>query len=305
MNKNENSHSLVGYARQGDELIRFCDSKRATPSDFDTDKTVILIHGFTAHGDYLKSLATELVNHDYNVLVYNYYSLNGILRAAKSLAEKLLLLNELANDNLKTNKVSLICHSMGGLVGKSLFLLTPGKDFVSSLVTIGTPHKGTLTNAKLMKHLINAGEYLSGKTVSYRPECLSAKELMGKDGYKNIGLLSTLESEIEELEDIPILSISGGRNYLEVGNNTLLNYVANRYIQNQLSEKNDGLVQENSSRPLSGSNSVFHPMSEHLNNYSDYYDVNHSHLVNSQVIGLNIAVWLKRASNFSHGNISS
>ncbi|CDT48016.1 esterase/lipase family protein [Vibrio coralliirubri] len=305
MNNNENSHSIVGYARQGDELIRFGDSKRATPSDFNTDKTVILIHGFTAHGDYLKSLATELVNHDYNVLVYNYYSLNGILRAAKSLAEKLVLLNELTNGNLETNKVSLICHSMGGLVGKSLCLLTTGKGFVSSLVTIGTPHKGTLTDAKLMKHLISAGEYLSGKTVSYRPECLSAKELMREDDYNKIGLLNSLESEIEELEDIPILSISGGRNYLEVGNNTLLNYMANRYIQSQLSEKNDGLVQEDSSSPFSKLNSVCHPISEHLNDYSDYYDVNHSHLVNSQVVGLNIAVWLKDASNFGHGNISS
>lgn len=293
MSKNDSSHSITDYARQGDELIRFDDKARAKPSDFMTDKTVILIHGFTAHGDYLESLATELVEYGYNVLIYNYYSLNGVLRAAESLAERLVLLNGLTDGSLESNKISFICHSMGGLVGKSLYLLTEAKRFVSSLVTIGTPHQGTLTDAKVLQHLINAGEYLCGSPTSYRPDGCSAKELMGVDNYNNIGLLGSLALKADELKDLPILSISGGRRYLEVGSNQILNYAANKYIQGKLKSENDGLVLENSSTPFANSTFEPHPLSMHQNNYSDYKYVNHSHLVNSQVVGLNIVSWLK------------
>ncbi|WP_114635259.1 alpha/beta hydrolase [Vibrio splendidus] len=292
MSKNDSGHSITEYARQGDELIRFDGKARAKSSDFQTDKTVILIHGFTAHGDYLESLATELIEYGYNVLIYNYYSLNGVLRAAESLAERLVLLNRNTDGDLESNKVSLICHSMGGLVGKSLYLLTEAKCFVSSLVTIGTPHQGTLTDAKVMQHLINAGEYLSGSSTSYRPDSCSAKELMGVDNYNNIGLLDSLTQKADELKELPILSISGGRRYLEVGSNQILNYAANKYIQKQLKSENDGLVLEDSSTPFSNLKIEPHPLSMHQNKYSDYKYVNHSHLVNSQVVGLNIVAWL-------------
>jgi len=285
------------HIRIGDELIRYSDSERVIDSDFAHDFNVILIHGFTAHGDYLHNLAKDLGNNGFNVFIYNYYSLNGILRAANCLSEMLVGLDELSGGIILKRKVGLVCHSMGGLVGRSVGTFTDAKKFVSSIVTLGTPHDGTLSNWNLLKILVKSGEYLTGKPLGYRSDCESAKELIKQDSYNDVGLISSLNEKVDILKDIPMLGISGGRKWLEVGKNQIANVLANRSIQRALAGKvNDGLVAENSSDM---SNVLKNPSSvnyNHLNDYSDYKYINHSYLPDNQAISIKISTWLKNIS---------
>jgi hypothetical protein len=71
--------------RAGDSLVRVEDLKWAGPSDFDSNKTVILLHGFGSSGEYLLELGEYLQRNGLGALIYNYNSLRGIDDIASAL----------------------------------------------------------------------------------------------------------------------------------------------------------------------------------------------------------------------------
>lgn len=289
------------YLRFGDNLVRASADREvyASPKDFDSEqKNVILIHGFTAHGRYLQPLASILEQNDFNTFLFNYNSYQGIARAAQSLFDLLTEINKLRDNVLKKKRVSFVCHSMGGLVARAFCEINEATDFISTIVTIGTPHNGTLDNMLFLKSYIKWGEFKSGYMPGYTKKCQSMKELTKKDSYELTGipLIDTM-NQATNSNGVPIFSISGGKKYLEVGKNPVLNYAINRATQYFLGrEDNDGLVPESSSDVTRNLVIDDQTKNDHLNDYSDYPDLNHSYLIENQRLGLKIASWLQDQS---------
>ncbi|MGH9426809.1 MAG: esterase/lipase family protein, partial [Terriglobia bacterium] len=102
----------------GDSLLRVADLKWAEPPDFNAGRSVILVHGFTSHGYYLRKLGNFLMTFGYRAFIFNYNSYRGIARASESLKDFLLRYDRNAEGGISANRVFIIAHSMGGLVAR-------------------------------------------------------------------------------------------------------------------------------------------------------------------------------------------
>ncbi len=275
---------------KGDQLLNFKSGKNASFKDFNHGRNVIIIHGFTSSAEYLTQLSSDISDNNYNVFQFNYNSYRGIGKAASSLLEILDELDDISKGAIQQMRVSLICHSMGGLVGRALVQLCNGKKYVNALVTLGSPHDGTLKSSELVDVLIRWGEYVSTVMPHFTPDCDSAKELTGKD---QLSIINAMNNDTSKLLGIKVLSISGGKPNLKF-KSKVFEYIANNKIQKIFAgTKNDGLVCENSSdctNNLTGTSCD----AEHFNNYVDYDNLNHSFITNNHRISLKICSWLNK-----------
>lgn len=282
---------MASTVLKGDELLCFNSNKTASLNDFQGDRNVIIIHGFTSSAEYMWELSSNLSNNNFNVFQFNYNSYRGIEKAASSLLEILNELNSLSDGVIEEKGIALVCHSMGGLVGRAFVQLCNGGNYVKAIVTLGSPHDGTLQSSELVDALIKWGEFISTAMPYFTPECNSAMELTGGDKRK---IIQKMNEEISELEKVRVLSISGGKPYLTF-NNRIAQYLINKKIQEVFDgSKNDGLVCESSSDfTLNGKGLNSH--TEHFNSYTDYDNLNHSFITKNHIVSLKICSWLKEA----------
>ncbi|RZI43665.1 alpha/beta fold hydrolase [Herbaspirillum sp. HC18] len=261
----------------------------ATPADFcAADKIALFIHGFTANAMYMKPLMEQFAKNGYVALAFNYPCYDGIDRAAKRLRDFLEEFDNLTNSRISSHRIVVVGHSMGGLVARALVGLEGGHKYVRKVFTLGTPHNGTFIDSQLIHYLVSWGESISGLVRGgFSKSSLSAKQLMRADGPEPF--LDKLTKTKVPAESVAFHSISGGKNYLTIGSNLLLERVMNLVIQHQLNDaNNDGLVCESSSdlsKPefIDCANGC-----THHKNYSDYSILNHSNLCNSQILSLKI-----------------
>jgi hypothetical protein len=131
-------------------------------------------------------------------------------------------------------------------------------------------------------------DWLTGYNPYLRlPTCRSAMQLTCQDADNLIAELNLLD--IQQPHDVPILSVSGGQPFLEVGERWKANLTASVSIQRLLAKPNDGLVPETSSdiTQVLGSR----PGLTHRNNYSEYANINHTELVRNQEIAQLLVDW--------------
>lgn len=257
---------------------------------FNSAHVAIFIHGFTANSAYLSTMMQEFVDNGIVALAFNYPSYDGIDSAAAELSDALKAMDKLADGDIsKARKVVLVCHSMGGLVARAFISFNGGNQFVSKVVTLGTPHDATLTNSTLVRCFVTWGEYYTGLTNGgYSSSCRSALQLTMKDG-ENPFLQQLLEAKPVN-PDVKFLSISGGKNMLKLGENFVRNKLLNAFLQWKLGpDTNDGLVKESSS---DFSNAKFRSCSPnclpHIGDgtYVRYPETNHSFLISTQRLTL-------------------
>lgn len=105
---------------------------------------IVLVHGFGGftrfgagplRGDYFRGVAGALERAGAEVHVPRLPMLAGVARRARALADFI--------DGLEAERVNLIAHSMGGLDARYAITKLGAAEKVASLVTIGTPHRGT------------------------------------------------------------------------------------------------------------------------------------------------------------------
>lgn len=293
MNDNSTNLNSKRPLYVGDELWFYSERRRAQPLDFDHDRNVILLHGFTANGSYMETLAQDIACNGNNIFIYNYNSYRGIKRAAEILAELLTNYDAIQNGTISRKKFSFVCHSMGGLVARAFYQLTECREYVSSIVTLGTPHGGTLYNSRLVEFVIQWGENISKDMPGFHPDCQSARELVGSDNESSVPLLEKMKRDGHQLCEIPMLSISAGKRWLEVGDSYFVNFFANRALQKAFNNMpNDGLVPESSSNLKSALGFHSHKV-DHVSDYREYDDLNHTYMIYNQSLSLKIARWLK------------
>lgn len=286
--------------RVGDALLRPEDESWAQSSDFSQKNTVILIHGFTANGKYLLPLANYLNGMDFRALLFSYNSYRGIEAAAISLEHLLVKMDLGTQGSVRKNRIFLVAHSMGGLVARAFAVRDFGRQVVRGLSLFGTPNNGTLTDAEFLNHLIDYGESISeAMPYARNAACRSAQELTKSDGSPPFIDRLNAAWNAQGMQ-IPIRTISGGKNHLEFGRNALVNWFINRTIQKQFDGAvNDGLVSESSSDI---SNVLTSPLPQHIShfkNYPEYSDMNHSYMIANQSLALEVAGWFRELMSHS------
>jgi triacylglycerol esterase/lipase EstA (alpha/beta hydrolase family) len=281
--------------RQGSELLRAADASRVSPADFKGSPVALFIHGFTADSGFMHPLMTQFSESGFLSIAFNYACFDGIDVAAKSLGEILESLDDLSDAAISGNRLVVIGHSMGGLVARALISYEGGSRFVRKLITLGTPHDGTLTEQKFIEYLLAWSESVSGLAQGgYSAKSRSALQLIGRDEPQF--LLEQLKQAINFNDTVEFYSISGGLPFLEFGKGSYVSRLANSWIQRKLGGlANDGLVAEISSDLSQNMFNSCAPGCEHIRNYSDYPKVNHTNLVNNYLVALQAIRFAKRS----------
>jgi len=268
----------------GTKIIRHSEQRPAVPADFlsDSQKIVLLVHGFTANGSYLYNLADYLDSSgEVRCLIANYDSLGGTERSAQGILALLLSIEERIVDRSKDAPwISLVGHSFGGIVCTYMMKRLGGKRFFDKLVTLGTPHGGVLGDKSYIASFTRFMQKLTNEP--FFVPALGSKatsELTLSDKQNMLKQLARKESEF------PVSSISAGQPFIKLGKNRVTNIFTNRTLQHLLQEKpNDGLVVESSSDARQHFNSRATTKAQHLNSYPDFSKINHSEIVNSQYV---------------------
>jgi len=111
-------------------------------------KTVVLVHGLDDPGKVWQNLAPELFKQDFNVWAMNYPNDQPVVESARMLFEELKSFK-----SLDIQRISIVAHSMGGLVSREM-LTSPEIDYhrsakngqvpeVAALIMVGTPNHGS------------------------------------------------------------------------------------------------------------------------------------------------------------------
>jgi pimeloyl-ACP methyl ester carboxylesterase len=111
-------------------------------------KSVVLIHGLDDPGEVWQILAPELVKEDFNVWLMQYPNDQPIVESAQLFFQELKGLKQLGID-----RISIVAHSMGGLVSREM-LTSPEIAYntsaknrlvpeVGALIMVGTPNHGS------------------------------------------------------------------------------------------------------------------------------------------------------------------
>lgn len=277
--------------RTGNELLRFNSKTRARPADFLEGTVALFLHGFTADADNMQVIMQEFANRGYVALAFNYACFDGIDVAARSLHDLIESFNEQTEGHIARHRMVMVGHSMGGLVARAFLALCHGDQFVSKVITLGTPHNGTFVWEKMPIALAMA-EFIAKILIpNYSPRSRSALQLTGSDQ----DLLLEKLKEIPPDNCVEFLSISGGRPELEVGGNPLLNKLVNSIIQGHYRNlPNDGLIAEASSDLSHAMFATCAPGCRHDASYAEYANINHTGLVGNHVIANRVVSFANR-----------
>jgi pimeloyl-ACP methyl ester carboxylesterase len=191
----------------------------------------------------------------------------------------------------------IVAHSMGGLVSRAILLNANAVEaidlskLIRGIVSLGTPHDGTLTSVtytqRLMKAILRHAEWAAKvplrRAVSRGSNVVTARELAKQDGEKVIETLNARATRA-----FRTISISGGWEYRYVDENflkVLVQAVLNLLVKAQLPTPHDGLVPEISSDITRVLTKRIEAVS-HLgkSGYANWQEINHSDLVVDQVV---------------------
>ena len=125
------------------------EADREAPRGVNPDrKSVVLIHGLDDPGQVWQNLAPELVEADFNVWLMYYPNDQPIVESARLFFEALLGLKQRGID-----RISIVAHSMGGLVSREMLTRSEIGYYASSknrrvpeiraLIMVGTPNHGS------------------------------------------------------------------------------------------------------------------------------------------------------------------
>ena len=127
----------------------FFEGDREAPLRVDLErKSIVLVHGLDDPGAVWQSLAPALVKEDFNVWLLQYPNDQPIVESARLFFEELQGLKQLGID-----RISIVAHSMGGLVSREM-LTRPEIEYsasaknrrvpgVAALIMVGTPNHGS------------------------------------------------------------------------------------------------------------------------------------------------------------------
>ncbi|MBB1244842.1 alpha/beta fold hydrolase [Streptomyces durbertensis] len=120
------------------------------PEGFRGPRPVLLLHGFVDNRSVFALLRLSLLRNGWQAVAgVNYSPFTTDLRAA---AEALLAEVDAVRERTGHERVDVVSHSLGGLVARYAAQRLDGHRSIHTLVTLGTPHRGTDAGALLSVH---------------------------------------------------------------------------------------------------------------------------------------------------------
>lgn len=139
------------------------------PSIGTNPKILLFIHGLTNSPEVWKSMIQKIsseANNDYtDFLTFGYNPTDSITANGSLLVQDL-------QQYLNGDKVDIVAHGMGGLVARSMIENSNGAQYVNKLITLGTPHLGSPSDAirGLLGYNVSADNPLNSLTYSYNTQ---------------------------------------------------------------------------------------------------------------------------------------
>lgn len=111
---------------------------------------MVLLHGILGQSLAYWNVMKRYLHSDryhFHEIRLPFFGFGDLRKAAAHLAQEIDRVRRRAPKELDDGRVDLIAHSAGGLVARYYIKVLGGDRRVHSLVTLGTPHHGTLTSA--------------------------------------------------------------------------------------------------------------------------------------------------------------
>jgi len=118
-------------------------------------ESVVFVHGIWMMGIDMSLLKKRVRQCGYKTYQFSYPT---VRRSPEQNAKKL---QEFVQ-NIESEKIHFVAHSLGGLVVRHLFALYP-QQAAGNVITLGTPHRGSLIAMRLMRY--RWGRLILGKSV--------------------------------------------------------------------------------------------------------------------------------------------
>lgn len=141
--------AIARFAAEGDEFTYDTDLKRIKKEVADSNNIVIFIHGIIGDTTVMPKMLRRIGEYNGSpfenpydlVLTFDYENLNTeISQTAKDLKQRLEQVGLSANHG---KKLTIIAHSMGGLVSRWFIEKEGGNQIVTRLIQVGTPNGGS------------------------------------------------------------------------------------------------------------------------------------------------------------------
>jgi len=118
-----------------------------------TKYPILLVHGVffrdSSVMNYWGRIPAELIANGATVFYSDHDSASSVVQSARMLDQKILDIRRKTG----CEKVNIIAHSKGGLDSRSAIITTTAENYVASLTTINTPHRGCIFDDYLLKTL--------------------------------------------------------------------------------------------------------------------------------------------------------
>jgi pimeloyl-ACP methyl ester carboxylesterase len=165
----------------------------ATPEAVKSSRILLLVHGWTARPKvwlaFIQKIKQETNLPYTDIWTFGYNSSWSIQQNAEILAQQIKSYSNEA-------QIDIVAHSMGGLVSRSMIEQYGGAAYISKLITIGTPHKGSplAVSRYLLGEIVNTtgndGDYTLYNNVS--------------QGFNDLNTNSAFIAQMEEMESPPL-----------------------------------------------------------------------------------------------------
>lgn len=105
---------------------------------------VVFVHGYSGWGGQFTTMKTRFRNSGWGTNELFYCNYNSLTQSNKTSASNLRTCINNVRASTGKAKVNIVAHSNGGLVARYYKNKLGGATYINRLVTLGTPHKGTL-----------------------------------------------------------------------------------------------------------------------------------------------------------------
>ncbi|MDB4970010.1 MAG: lipase [Myxococcales bacterium] len=178
-----------------------------------TRNPVVLLHGFAMNRTNWIWLGRRLAKRGIGPLYgTSYFSPQPVRRSAEQLAR--FIAGVRAREGCQ--RVDIVAHSLGGVVARYYIEHLGGHEHIGRLVTIGSPHKGTLV-ARLGSFMPSARE-----SVADSPFYTELGPLAARDGIQYTSVWSRADAIIEPPESASIAPVGEDRVFENLGHLSLL-----------------------------------------------------------------------------------
>ena len=157
------------------DYIDTCDDARTKIAAFTVEQpAVIMLHGILSEGSVYAQMEAHLQSLGFQTKAISYPNRQAIEASAAVLAtETQKYLNEIRGGNfynfkkISAEKLDDVAHSMGGLVSREYSTTELYQDDIRKLITIGTPHRGSVLSSRISTGINFVLGPLIGNIVQY------------------------------------------------------------------------------------------------------------------------------------------